>query len=133
MKRIAFIVIALLISAKVSSSEWYPDWQSATFPDRNAKIFVAQHPDPSMEGLPVIFVYFEYKEPRPAQYFRQELYIGEIQEWVVNCTENSASISTIRYTNNIYPNEIRRAVLVHPFGIEAPPAKEVENVCKLLT
>ena len=134
MKRIFATVIFLLISAELHSEEWYPKWQSITFPYTKAKILTAKDPGLSMTGLPVVWVYYIHDKPMPARYFQDELFISEIQEWVVNCSESRASIATIRYTNHVYPETIKKAAITHPLP-EAPiPSPEEDSrVCELVT
>ncbi len=133
MIRVFFVVLALAISMGVCAEEWYPQWKPISFADRNARVFYEKDPDPALNGEPVVWIYFVYQKPEPAKYFRQELFVGEIQEWVVGCSKKSASVATIRYTNDPYPEKIQRAAIVHPYRMKGPPSKEVALVCKLIT
>ncbi len=133
MIRALTFVMLLALSTVARAEEWYPQWQPVFFPNREARVFIAEDLGPAANKGTVVWVYFVYEEPVPARFFRHELFIGEIQEWVVNCTNVTASIATIRYTNDPYPERVRRAAIVHPFGVEDPPSEEVARVCKLLT
>lgn len=131
--RALLIVLALTLSTVVCAEEWYPQWKPISFTDRNARVFYEKDPDPGLNGEPVVWIYFVYKKPKPTQYFRQELFIGEIQEWVMDCSKETASVATIRYTNDPYPEKIQRAAIVHPYEMKGPPNNEVVLICKLLT
>lgn len=134
MNRVLALFFGLILCVGVVAEESFPIWKPIIYNDRKEQVFYEKDREPGFDGQPVVWIYIIYKKPRPAtaRYFRNQLFKAEIQEWVVNCSNNTARIVTIRYTNEVYPEKIRKVAIAHTFVIEDPPTNEVALVCKLI-
>ncbi len=133
MSRFIFSIVLMALCFSASSEEWQPNWKTVVFPNSADAIMVAEDKDPGPPGIRVVWVYIVHEKPVPARYFKQQLFAAEIQEWWLNCNKLSASIATIRYTNELFPNPQGKYVLVHPFGISDPPLESARLVCEAVT